>query len=419
MRRSFQMLTRSRERNTITDNKNMNQFNSKNNIAKLTCLSYALTCLTGIVVIIPFVITQPAANYFHTTLDYIGFIFSFFMFGMMVAQFLNGYFVKYMSVRLEIMLCSLIYLFCSILLFFIHATDVLIPILLIIGFCFGMIVTLPNFIIVRAFKGKDRSSKLNRLDFFFSVGSLIYPIIVGWMLTHHSNWQSVYLSVVIVFLAVVALTSQTILPNVSEKKSDDHDFSPWNAGVWLVGFAIFLYFMSYVGYTYWISNQLTQNHLSAEAADFGVSLFWITYAIGCFISSIAVRHIAVNNYIIFSAIIALIAYYVIDIATSTVIAYAAISLLGLGCATVYSSSIAYGTHLVERASPRIVAFFITLSGIGTYLGQVYSSWAEGRFGLHSIVIFSALFMFAAIVVYSGVSIAYRKIQYQDGNSRSH
>lgn len=388
----------------------MDTLKSKSNLLKLTLLSYSLTCLTGILVILPFVVTQPAADFFHTHLGYIGFVFSFFMFGMMTFQFINGYLINYLSVRNEIYLCAIIYLICVTALFFIHTIALLIAILIILGFCFGMIATLPNYVIVHSFDGKARSAKLNRLDLFFSVGSLIYPDIAGWMLTKNYSWQSVYFSVLILFVAIVILAAKTTLPNVSKHKTEGQDFSKWTVNIWLIGFAIFLYFMSYVGYTYWISTGLAQaHHMGVAAADFGVSLFWITYAIGCYISSIAVRFIPVHKYIIGSALIALLTFYFIDIATTTVMTYASIAVLGLSCATIYSSSISFGTLLVARPSPRIVSFFITLSGIGTYLGQVYSSWIETHFGIHSIVVTSAILMTAAIVLYTVVSLRERNL----------
>jgi MFS family permease len=79
--------------------------------------------------------------------------------------------------------------------------------------------------------------------------------------------------------------------------------------------------------------------------------------------------------------------------------YIAISILGLGCATIYSSSIGYATLLVEHPSPRIVSYIITSSGVGTYLAQVYSSYVEAHYGIPIITTFSAGFMILAIILY--------------------
>ena len=374
--------------------------NTKSNLTKLSWLSYSLTCVTGIAVVLPFVITQPAADYFKSDLGYIGFVFSFFMFGMLIFQFLNGYIVNFMSVRKEIYIGAVIYILCTTAMFFIHTAELLIPILILLGFCFGVIVTIPNFLIVHSFEGKDLSAKLNQLDLWFSIGSLVYPMIAGWMVEKYFSWQAVYFSVIIIFAVIVFLCTRAVLPNVSEEKSPTQKFSKWNINVWLVGIAIFFYFMSYIGYTYWVAAYLTKyQHLSESASDFGVTLFWIMYAVGCFISSFAVRFIKVNKYIIISAIISLAAYFIINHSTTVMMMYIAISILGLGCATIYSSSISYATLLVEHPSPRIVSFIITSSGVGTYLGQVYSSWVQTHWGIPAITMISAVFMAITIVCY--------------------
>ncbi|MEI6055419.1 MAG: MFS transporter [Lentisphaerota bacterium] len=375
-------------------------FREKGNLMKLTIMSYGMTCITGIAVILPFIIQQPAQDYFKSSAAYTGFVFSFFMFGMLIFQILNGFIVKVLKIRAQIYLTAVVYLICSLAMFMIHSIVMLIPILIILGLCFGLIITIPNFILVHAFEGKERSTKLNRGDFMFSIGSLAYPMIASFMLSRHFSWQAVYLSVVILIIIVVILCAKSVIPNVDATETAGvAKFSKWNMNVYMVGFAIFFYFLSYVGYTYWVAEYLTTNlKMSPTAADFGISLFWIMYAVGCFISSYAVKYIAVNKYIIISAIVSFIAYFVIYYSTGVMMMYVSISILGIGCATIYSSAISYGTLLVEHPSPRIISFFIASSGIGTYLAEVYSSWVQAQYGLSAVTVVSALMMLVTIVL---------------------
>ncbi|HBM15673.1 MAG TPA: MFS transporter TsgA [Lentisphaeria bacterium] len=375
-------------------------FKEKNNLIKLTIMSYGMTCITGIAVILPFIIQQPAQEYFKSSAAYTGFVFSFFMGGMLIFQILNGFIIKFLKIRAQIYLTAVVYIICSLLMFMIHSIVFLIPILIVLGLCFGLIITIPNFILVHAFEGKERSTKLNRGDFMFSVGSLVYPMVASVMISRHYSWQAVYLSVFVLILIVVILCYKSVIPDVDATETEGvAKFSKWNINVYMVGFAIFFYFMSYVGYTYWVAQYLTDNlKMSPTAADFGVSLFWIMYAIGCFISSYAVKVIAVNKYIILSAIVSFIAYFVIYYSTGVMMMYISISILGLGCATVYSSSISYGTLLVEHPSPRIISFFIASSGIGTYLAEVYSSWVQAKYGLSAVTIISAMMILLTIIL---------------------
>ncbi len=44
------------------------------------------------------------------------------------------------------------------------------------------------------------------------------------------------------------------------------------------------------------------------------------------------------------------------------------------------------------------SFFITLSGIGTWLGEVYSSYIQIHFGVPAIIYISAAFMLIVIII---------------------
>ena len=381
----------------------MNNYMEKNNLVRLTIIAYLLTLITGIAVILPFIIKQPAAAYFHSTMEYTGYVFSFFMIGMLIMQFCNGFIVKLISIKNEIYLMSAIYLICIILMYFISTASELIPILIVLGLCFGIIVTIPNFLIVHAFAKKERSSRLNRLDFSFSIGSMIYPIIAGYMIAAYLSWQSVYLSVLIIIAVIVILTVITKFPNLNiandVEKAEHSNFSKWNLNVYLMGIMMFLYFVSYVGYTYWITEYLVKDmHIPETSANYSITLFWLLYAIGCFVSSLAVKKIPVNKYITISDIIAFIAYFLVMYSNNVPMLYISISLLGLGCATIYSSGISYSTMLVSRPSPRIVSFIITSSGVATFVGEFYSSYIVGAYGLTSIIIVSAILMLAVAII---------------------
>jgi len=232
---------------------------------------------------------------------------------------------------------------------------------------------------------------------------MIYPIVAAYMIAAYLSWQSVYLSVFIIIAVIVILTLITKFPNLNiahdVEKAEHSNFSKWNLNVYLMGLMIFLYFVSYVGYTYWITEYLVKNmHIPETSANYSITLFWLLYAIGCFVSSLAVKKIPVNKYITISAIIAFIAYFLVMYSNNVPMLYVSISLLGLGCATIYSSGISYSTMLVSRPSPRIVSFIITSSGIATFVGEFYSSYVVGKYGLTSIIVISAILMLAVVII---------------------
>lgn len=378
----------------------------KKNLRNLAWLSYSLTTITGIAVVLPFIIKDAAAAYFHSSLEYMGYVFGFFMLGMMFLQWINGYIVKYISIRTEIYFLCLAYIIASGSMFLLPSAESLIPVLILMGAIFGAVITLPNYIIVNSFHGAERSSKLNKIDFWFSVGSLAYPLVAAWMLEQHFSWQAVYFSVSILVVIVALFAARSQLPNISDKANQgETQFSKWTVNVWLIGLGVFFFFMSYVGYTYWLTDYITKYlHMSPATGDFGESLFWTTYAVGCFISSYIVHYIAVNKYIIISGILSVIAYFLVYYSTNIMMLYLSVSLLGLGCSTIYSSSISFGTLLLKKPSPRVVSFLVVASGIGTYTAQIFSTWVEGSYGMPALTVVSAVLMLLSVLSYVYVSL---------------
>ncbi len=390
----------------------MNYSNPKN-LKKLTALAYSLTCITGVAVILPFILKASAAKYFDTTLGTTGFVFSMFMFGMLITEFINGHIVKYIQVKHELFAACALFTLCVIGMFVIHNIYVFGALLFLCGLCFGAIVHIPNMLIVHAFPVKQRSSKLNRLDFFFSLGSFVYPMVASWMLLHQYSWQMVYASVIILVVFICGLASIVVFPNMNETSSNDDSeegtqFSKWNLNVYLVFTMLIAYFLSYITFTYWVVDYLTTDlNMDKTAASFALSLFWIFYGIGCAISSWAVQYIKVDKYIMISAIVSLISYILVFYSLNVLMMYVSLALLGLGCSTLYSSNMSYGTMQVKKPSPRLVSFFLFGSGAATMIAESGSSFIESHFGLRVILMVSAGFMLLAIVVH-GVTMSRQK-----------
>ena len=378
----------------------MNTYN-KINFKKLLIIVYLLTFLTGAVELIPFSIKLSASAYFKASPATTGYIFSFFMIGMLITTIINGILVKYIKLKHEIFITSIIYITCSVFIFYITNINSLIPVLFTLGICFGIIYTIPNFLIVEAFDKSTRSSKLNRSDFFFSLGTFIYPIIAGYILANNGNWQSVYLSAVIIFITIILLLFFTKLPDlkISSNNSEIIKYSTWTVNIYLVGGVIFFFVASYTGFLYWTVEYLTQNfHLKIESATFGVSLFSIFYAIGCMTSSFAIKYIKVYKYILYSAITAVIAYLLLIVSKNTFMAYFSISLLGFACSTIFSSSISLGTLLLKHPSPQLVSFYIATGSVSMIVAEVYSSYIFDRFGIIAVILTSICLMLITILI---------------------
>ncbi len=381
------------------------------NLKKLTVIAYLLTLITGVAVILPFVVKSNASELLHASLAYTGYVFSFFMLGMLIIQYLNGFIIKYIRLKTEIYAVCAIYFICLVMMRFTDTMPALIPIVIILGMVFGATTTIPNYVIVHAFDKEQRSSRLNRLDLFFSIGSFCFPFMAGYLLQADWTWWDLYALVIALWALIIILTSITTFPNLEHDTASGKkiSYSKWRISTYFIALAVICYFISYVGFTYWLQPYLLKIHVPVSAATWSVTLFWLFYGIGCYLSSFVVKKIAVQKYVVLSMVVVCIAYFAIYLNMSVFSIYILSAILGLGCSTVYSSSISYGSLLLERPSPRLVSFFIACSGVGTFVGQFYSSYVEDQFGFPTLIAISALFMLIAIVLYLCVMLSKKMV----------
>lgn len=384
---------------------------TKPNTVFLILLAYLLTGVTGLANILPMVVKTATAHYFDTSLVTIGYVFSFYMVGMLVGCFVNGYVLKVLSVKRDIGLAVILYLISVLALYWVHSLLLVGVCLVILGLVAGVTLTVPYSLIIHAFSGKQRSSTLNRVDLMYSVGGFIAPQMAYWMLRNHASWQSVFAAVLVVFAVIATITLITQLPNLNkpgvsssaDKNSahQPHTFSKWNLNVYLIGLAMFCYVASYMGLNFWVVHYAVKVlHISRGAASWGISAFWWFYAIGCLFSSFMVRIMPVYRYMLGSAIVALVSFFLILHAQNGTFLIISISLLGLGCATLYSSSLSYGSHQVMYPSPRIVSYLVAFATVGTTAAEFISSYIVRHLGLTAVIQASAALFCVYIVIFS-------------------
>jgi len=420
---SFILNTFKSEENLMNSEISMNSLVNK---VKISIVMYIMMLTCGMAVILPFVLKSQAAAAIGITADAAGYAFSFYMLGMLIGQLLSGYITKLMNLKTEMISIAIIFLICIGMLGHIHSTGALIIVEIVIGIMFGILVTLPFFIVIHTFDGSTRASQSNILDLFFGIGSFTFPMIVAKMFLSNINWKMTYVLIFIIWVVILIIMIFTKLPNVSkvnaelaEKRhqKDKEHFSPWTFNVILMAIVIFLDFVIFTGFNYYMPEFLNlKYHISLETAFFGLTIFWACYAIGCGVAGVVVKIIPENIYIMISAIIGFIGIVLIFFAASPAVLFIAVAIFGYGCSTIYGSAIAFGSSILPKPSPRLVSFFICISGIGTWFGEFYATWIHQKFGSEIIIVISGLLMIILFVLVGYVSVVEKGKHQKEINS---
>jgi fucose permease len=253
-----------------------------------------------------------------------------------------------------------------------------------IGVAGGVIESSSNPLLVQLFRGRE-SSVMNIHHFFFAVGSLSGPLIVGAALAGGITWQAAYR---IYGLAALLLSSILFLPGIPPIRSDQ-PFDRRGMGIllrdpaFLTLFAItFLSVGVQNGIAYWLVTFLKEaKGYSIGIASTSLSLYFVCLAIGRLLTSFLITRVKETIYLLtlFSLVLITLAFI---IALPGLGALPFIGLCGLAQAGVFPSLLGRAGRLYSNTPGTALGLIATGTGLGSMVIAWLISLVSQLAGLH-------------------------------------
>lgn len=256
----------------------------------------------------------------------------------------------------------------------------------------GIFASVGNYAVMTSWNGGERAVRLNLLNFFFSFGAIVAPVLAGLLLARGIGWEILYLlgGVLLVFAAVFASRIPVAVTLEFSRKPETSKY--WPLSVYVSGVALFMYVLSEVIVSFWLVSYLRQT-LSMELSTAGLflSVFWGAIAIGRFCSGLLANRFAPYRMILAGATLALGSYICLLAAHSPEVVVSLITLMGLGYSGLYASILTYGTQQAAP-SPGLTTFFVSIGCAGGVLSYALSSLLNQLFGLWTAMACGAVLM---------------------------
>lgn len=351
-------------------------------------IAYLIFIFQGLAAPFGSVMIMEIANKYSVETSSIGYIFALGIVGGGIAAISSGFLLELLGKRKLIFIGTIIALSAgAAITMSIHLMIFAVGVFL-SGVSSWLLVAVGNYIVVSNYQGEKRSSQLNLLNFFFSIGALIAPILAGFMLGRNIPWEVVFLTP-FVLLGILSLLASSpafdtpdIISSLSSEKSQPDSAPEWNMNIYLTGAALGFYCMLELSYTTWIVVHLRENlAIDIVAASLVLTTFYICQAIGRFASGVIVKHVALNTYIISCAVIGFVTIALIIFSKSYMGVLCLTILMGLGIASLYPSILSYGTLQGKTASPHIMTFFLTSGIVGAIVIILLTSFLKQHFGV--------------------------------------
>jgi len=227
-----------------------------------------------------------------------------------------------------------------------------------LGGGFGLTITALNPYAYQLFPGKEASA-LTSLHFLLGVGTSTAPLVVNFFEAQGIWWGA---GLAIGLFVVLLLLLQLPLPmplELEESKGADGRPERVPARVWLWFVVVFFYGACEVTFSNWSSIYLKEEvGLSMQSASFGLSLFWISIAVGrVLFSLIALRVNTRPSYLVAPLVIGAV-FALTPILDGQLLNYGALLLGGLAASFFFPYSISLATDENPRFSAAVSGMLV-------------------------------------------------------------
>lgn len=276
-----------------------------------------------------------------------------------------------------------------------------------VGIMVGAMTFYANYFIVASHDKNERTSKLNMLNFYFSVGAISGPFVVGALLTRDFSWQVPYLVGSVLLLP--SLIGLKVNPEILKPRTDSpaEDSFSWTPALgWLI-VGLLGYMVGEAGFFFWIVPYLRESiGFPTDQAAFALSLFWVFVGIGRFSAGKIAKVMKTEHFLYSLLTVAIVGFWGIILLPLEALVFFWVALAGLGCSGVYATILSQGTQLLDYPSPKLVSMIVNIGTLGTVSGLVLYGILKNFLSIPTLFIVAAFFMMLSLV---GIVQAFRVI----------
>lgn len=325
------------------------------------------------------VIVKPCADALQIENGDVVFTFSIFSIASTALIQLNSsYLLPRVRVPKILSMASLIFAISCYLFFQAHDAASLAWAFTLLGAGLGMGFSTANYLLVSNYEGRERSSKLALLTFFYCVGAVITPALGGHILQRGEPWQYAFLWPILIFW-VGTIFSFSVPSKLADRQKMSADFRSWPRQVYAVALALFLFSLAEISFTNWLNVDGEEvMKLSTEHAAYLASVFWFVVGVGRYSASRILLKIRGKVFVLLSCSTAIVGFFLYHQVETYQGAIFAVLVLGLGLAAVNPTLTSMGSALSK--SPGLLGFLLTVASLGPVVAPATSQWVYTNYG---------------------------------------
>ncbi len=284
------------------------------------------------------------------------------------------------------------------------------------GLGFGIIEPLVGSLIIDAIKDKPAVA-FSRLEVFFGIGSLIMPIISGWLAsTELWRYSFLVLGLYALIICVIwmkvsfgSLDDKLMTKSIEQEEDKQTESTTFLGGKYLLFIGFILFFLIYVGTEVSIMNFLPSiliSKLNTEtfAATLAVTIFWGAMVAGRLGAGYLAEKMNYARYLMVCCLGTVVFVASLGFISSLWLGYVFIVLLGLMMAGIFGIALVYANQMLQGSTERNTSILIAAGGVGGIVLPLVTGSIMDQFPTMIVSLVLAglsLFMFAFITFTKG------------------
>lgn len=328
-------------------------------------------------------------------------LFMFISFGLISGVFFSWFLIKKISINKLARIGQSIIALALFLLFYSNKFYLVNTACFFIGMSGGIIQISSNTIISEIYH-KKRASMLSLLHFFFGLGALLGPFMMGFIIDRNANWRTSFL-IIACYSFVVSIgmlfNKYKILAHPNEKQNIKLKSILLNNLIIIISICIVVYVGIEMAINSWVPTYIQSNYkVSALLSGSIVTFFWISMTIGRLICAYLTRIFSISIMLLIFSISGFVGYVLFLGFNNYYISIASIVLIGFSFSGVYPILLALGANRFPNNIRQLNMVFLVFTALGFMLLPMFIGVFAQIYSLNTSMILISSFFILFIVL---------------------
>lgn len=266
------------------------------------------------------------------------------------------------------------------------------------------ILSITIFSIIGSMHFEEKSVRIMQMSIYYTIGSIIAPLLVSFFIGVKLNWQLIFLSLVIIQIMLgVFLISIKIPKIIKPQKNIKNLFSIdkkiiFNSFFIIIGFMIFLYIAVMDTFFTWFTSYFEALNIEVFKSSLFLALYSVSLFIGLIIKNKLIRKIEEKKILMWGILLSFVFMILIFFIRNLIIKNIMLFFYGICITGNFSFMVILSLNLGSKYASSIAAYTHAAAYLGSIIFQYASGFMSEHFSKNSVFYIDISLLFIIFIL---------------------